>query len=171
MAEHQDQLQSDEDVDEILRLAVRQSSNGLSLRERLMQSGLEIGLTPEEIQRAETDWLAQKEAAKMLETEKSDRALFRKTRRMRTFESFGSYIVISGFLLFIDFRDGVLSWCYWPIVGLGVAFSLELLRLFKTNADDEQAFQKWRLKRQRNLKSFAEIGEGSEDASLPVASD
>ena len=148
MAEGFDPLKSDEDVEEILRLAVRSGDfGGADLRERLESSASELGISPEALAHAEEQWRAQKQTQVTLEQDKLDRKLFRKIRVGDFVSHLGSYLAVNGFLFWLDWRDGHVTWVQWPIMGWGIAIVIHAFSLLAHDRDNERDYQRWRKRR------------------------
>lgn len=153
MADNQEHLRTEEDVEEILRLAIRQSPfGGDTLRERLQSSADELGISPEALARAEAEWAAQNQHKQESEQDLVDRRAFHKMRVGDFVKHLGSYVAVNAFLTFIDFRDGNLGWAFWPIMGWGIAIVTHLFSLFGHGQEEEKEFRKWQKKR-RGRKS------------------
>ena len=150
MAEGFEPIKTDDDVDEILKLAVRTSgSEGGDLRGRLQVSATELGISEEALAEAERQWLSNKKAELDRETENEDRKLFKKMQRGDFVSHFGTYLAVNAFLFWIDFRDGQLGWVYWVLFGWGIPIVIHLFTLFAHNAEQEREFQKWQKKRHK----------------------
>ncbi len=151
MPEGFEHLSSDEDVEEILRLAVRRTSpEGATLRDRLEMSADELGISRQALAEAEQQWAAKKRGELDLATEDADRRLFRKMRFGDFVSHVGSYLAVNGFLVWLDMRgDGHLDWAYWVILPWGIGMVCHLFALFGHGQDAEREFQRWRRKRYR----------------------
>ena len=153
MAEGFDPLRSDEDVEEILRLAVRSGDfGGADLRERLVSSATELGISPEALAQAEEQWRAQKQRQVTAEQDRLDRKMFRKIRVGDFVSHLGSYLAVNGFLYWLDWRDGHLTWVQWPIMGWGIAIAIHAFSLLGHDRDNERDYQRWRKKRYKQEK-------------------
>ncbi|MBS1713567.1 MAG: 2TM domain-containing protein [Armatimonadetes bacterium] len=153
MSENFEHLQSEEDVEEILRLAVRQTGSDTgSLRERLAQSADELGISPEALAEAEREWAAKRRSESARELESGDRSAFRKMKVAELLQHAGVYAIVNAFLLWIDLRNGALNWAMWPIAGWGIAVALHALSVFVHGPDEEKEFQRWRKKRTKKSK-------------------
>lgn len=77
-------LRSDEDVEEILKLAMEKSSvDGDLLRQRLTSTARELGISEEQLQEAEEEYRAKKEALAAQEAEEAARQREQKESRVR----------------------------------------------------------------------------------------
>jgi len=159
MAETPEHLQSDEDVEEILRLAIRKSGGDMDgLRSRLEMSAAELGIGPAELKIAEEEYRRQKqgiyEAEASRELEKTEWKEWRRTRWHDFFQHLGIYVAVNTLLAFIDYRGGErLTWVFWPIVGWGIAVAIQLVSLLASrSAEETEEFRKWQKKRRRRAK-------------------
>jgi len=155
MAGEQEHLQSEEDLEQILRLAVRRSPFDGDLRARLRQNADELGITPEQLAAAEAEYALQKQEEERLRKEKeayeADLAEFRRSRWSGFYRSLGSYITINGFLHAINFATSGFDmrpyWAVWPLLGMGIGVVSHFLRLiFSSREEEETKFRKWRIK-------------------------
>lgn len=150
MAEGFEPIKTDEDVEEILRLAVRNTgTGGESLRDRLKVSATELGISDEALAEAENLWKARKQGEISREQEQEERKLFRKMRIGDFITHFGTYAAINGFLFFIDSRKGGIDWAFWPLFGWGIAIVIHLFTLFAHGEEQEAEFLKWQKKRRK----------------------
>ena len=152
-------LQSEEDVEAILRLAVQQSGEApVDLRQRLQSTADELGITPEQLAVAEKEYRAKRdtelEAAKSQETEKADWKEFRRTQYHEFLSHFVTYLAVNGGLVGMDlFSNGRLDWAVWPILGWGIAVAIHALSLLAAYSEDNvKEFEKWRKKKYRRKK-------------------
>lgn len=150
MADGLDPLQSEEDVDEILRLAVRHTgTTGESLRQRLTATASELGISEEALEQAEKAWKSQKqsEADQALELRQWEE--YRKVRIGDFVQHLGLYAVVNLFLYWIDSRDGHLTWFLWPVFGWGIAVAIHAISMVFPGEEERKDFQKWRRKSKR----------------------
>lgn len=155
MAGEQEHLRSEEDLEEILRLAVRRSPFDGDLRARLLQNADELGITPEQLAAAEAEYALRKREDEQQKAEKAayeaDLVEFRKSRWSGFFRSLGSYLTVNAFIHAInwmtsggDFRP---YWAIWPLLGMGIGVVSHLLKLvFRSRTEEETKFRKWRIK-------------------------
>lgn len=151
MADSQDHLKTDDDVEEILRLAIRQSgASSDELRQRLEQSAQELGISPEQLAAAEAQYRAEQEALiakdQAIASEKEDYARYRRSQRDELLQHIAAYVAVNGFLAFIDIRGGNgLSWAFWPMLGWGIGVFCHIAAYLFPNTDDGlKGFRKWR---------------------------
>lgn len=155
MSEGFEPLKSDEDVEEILRLAVRgTTADRGSLRDRLKMSAEELGIPADALAEAEKEWLLRKRSEADRLDEALDRKLFKKIQVGEFISHLGAYLAINGFLFWLDFRKGNdIDWAIWPILGWGIAIVIHLFKLFGTDKETDREFQRWRKKRRKQLRS------------------
>lgn len=144
-------ITSDEDVEEILKLAIRQSHESTTdLRQRLQQTATELGITPEAIARAEQQYFQGKTIKEELREYDEER---RRSARLHLI----SYIAVNLGLLGINFLSAVGDknpslWALYPLVGWGIGLMIHLGSVYFTKpsiTDDE--FLAWRRRRSRAL--------------------
>lgn len=154
MGEGLEPLRSDEDVEEILRLAVRGTTvDGGSLRDRLNASAQELGISSEVLAQAERQYLAQKQSDKSRELELRDRKHFKKIQIGEFVSHLGTFLAVNSFLAWIDYRgDQRLDWVYWVAFAWGIGTVGHLFRLFATDKQTEREFQRWRKRRYKALQ-------------------
>ncbi len=125
-------LTNDDEVDEILRLAVRKSGAGTDsdLRARLKQSAAELNISEEELRQAELEYIRKREEKEDLQTR----------RRQKTNEFMGhltSYVAVNIFLVTLDLiSDRQLGWSVYPLLGWGVGLALHFVRVFVNHSDE-----------------------------------
>lgn len=114
MSQEFEHIQTDQDVDEILRLAVRKSGVATDLRARLVESAEELGISPDELAAAEEEYRTRKE------TEVQDRAA--RTKRRRVFvDHFATYLCVNlGLVGIWYFTSGERFWPIYPMLGWGL---------------------------------------------------
>lgn len=125
-------LKNDDDVEEILRLAVRKSGAGTDtdLRARLKQSAAELNITDEELRQAELEYI------KKLE-EKEDLDSRRKQKVNEFLGHLTSYVAVNIFLVTLDLvSDGQLGWAIYPLLGWGIGLALHFVRVFVNQSHD-----------------------------------
>jgi len=125
-------LKNDDDVEEILRLAVRKSGAGTDtdLRARLKQSAAELNISDEELRQAELEYI------KKLE-EKEDLDSRRKQKVNEFLGHLTSYVAVNIFLVTLDLLQGAqLSWSIYPLLGWGIGLALHFVRVFVNQSHD-----------------------------------
>ncbi len=145
-------INSEEDVEEILKLAIRQSHESTTdLKLRLQQTATELGIAPEAIARAEQQYFQGKTIKEELREYDEER---RRSARLHLI----SYIAVNLGLLGINLltalgdRDPSL-WALYPLMGWGIGLMIHLGSVYFTKpsvTDDE--FLSWRRRRNRALR-------------------
>lgn len=147
------QSYSQEDVQQILQLAIARQSQQTDLaelsREQLWEIAVELDIAPSCLQAAEQDWLNQK-----ILDEK--RAAFELHRRQRLKNKAIRYLIINTFLVLLNLAGaGTLSWSLYVLLGWGLFLVLEGWKTLQTQGEDyEQAFQRWYMRQE--TKRFLE---------------
>lgn len=150
------QRYSEQDAEEILRLAVRKSHMvGPVSRETLVSSAAELGISEEAVAEAEREYA-------LVATENAERERFDKQTKSEFKGHLATYLIVNAGLLCIDFfSDGKLEWAYWSIIGWGMGVLFHAWSsLAKDSEDYEEEFQKWRAKRTGALPQDTEIQHG-----------
>ena len=143
MDEKQAKLTSDEDVDEILKLALRQQGHGDSnLRQRLSASAEELGISEDALQRAEEAYLEQKDAEREF-------VEFRRRQRREFRDHLFMYLTVNAFLVGMNFyRDGEIGWAVWPILGWGIGVACHAWQALNSQSEPfQEEFEKFKQKR------------------------
>jgi hypothetical protein len=152
----EEHLQSDDDIEAILRLAVHQSSSSTGdLRARLMATADELGLTPEQVAAAEEAYRNERmvESERVL-SEEEDRRLwkqFRRSQRGDFISHLGSYLVVNAFLMWINWNQGgAITWAFWVLGGWGIGVFTKFIKLLAgVSEENTSEFERWKLKRLR----------------------
>ncbi|HLP00208.1 MAG TPA: 2TM domain-containing protein [Fimbriimonas sp.] len=137
-------LKSGEDVDAILRLALKHDhSSSDELRSRLLRSADELGVTPEQLARAEEEYREVRLLDKYEE--------FRKNAFRVDIVTFVAVMALLNVIWFLTGRN-----FYWPGIvfcawGIAVAIDFAKLKVKPTTGDPE--FIKWRKKGMPSVKS------------------
>ena len=151
MADISDPLKTEEDVEEILRIAVRNTGvDGGSLRQRLASTASELGISEEALELAEQTWRARR-ASELSAYE--EQKLLREYRRIRWgdfVQHLGIYFAINAFLYWIDYQDGKLTWFVWPLMSWGIAVFIHAVSMFFHGAQEEREYQRWKKRRIKN---------------------
>lgn len=139
-------LKSDEDVEQILRLAV-QMPGGMGsedLRSRLNAVAEEMGISPEQLQQAEEQYRAEKDRKEAMEE-------YVKEQRANFFSNLIPYILVSLGCVFWDFRsDSSISWSIWVIIGWGIGVVGHAISAFSPNSSTyTKDFERWKRRRDR----------------------
>ena len=121
MARHQ--YRESDPVEEILRIAMKnQGGPDLALRQRLLASAAELGLSEEAVLEAEQQWIEQKQKETMMRDYRSHilRSLYL---------HLGVYAVVNTFLVLLNMltSNGHIDWAPYVIVSWGIAVGCHLV--------------------------------------------
>ena len=164
MADSSHRFYEEDEAEQILKLAATlSSSTGAMSRERLLQTAAELGITPEAVELAETQFATQKQLAR-------ERKQFDLEQR-REFNSFVlTFFVITGALLALNIFTGAhFLWAFWlsGLMLIGIAF--EAVETFVRGRQAyQEAFAKWKSKRDRTAARAELIARPSVDASAII---
>jgi hypothetical protein len=134
------------DSEEILRraLAIDAQQKG-SDREAMLMTAREMGISDEALAQAEEQWLKERE----------DQGHFREFVRQQRSAWLGHlawYVGMSAMFFVLDFKDGHLSWFWWPVFGWGIGIFGHTAWLFDTKSQQfQREFRKWR--KDRSIES------------------
>ncbi|HXH60484.1 MAG TPA: 2TM domain-containing protein [Fimbriimonadaceae bacterium] len=148
MAEEFRSVTSDEDVDEVLKIALRrQGRTDDSLRQRLMTSAEELGIPYDDLIEAEKEYVQQRK-------EREEFYQFRR-RQVREFrEHLFAYFVVNGLLVLANLlTSNNVTWAVWPILGWGVGIAFHAWASLNTGSEsfqDDFARYRRRLSRRRS---------------------
>lgn len=135
---------SQEDVQQILQLALAQQADGGEFsRDRLLEMAHELGISESTLHLAEQQWLG-------LQGENRDRQAFDQFRRSKFKQSAIKYAIVNSFLVVLNLLTAhTLSWVFW-VAGLwGVFLALKGWKTYALEGEEyERAFSAWRLKQQ-----------------------
>ena len=138
------ELRNDDDIEAILKIAVSQAGGieAQTLRERLMASASELGLTPEQVAAAERKWVAE-------EKERRDLAEFTAIRKRAFWGKAATYAVISAFLVAANLLDDrTVEWAPWVVLCLGIPLAMRAIgTIFPNSERFQRRYQRWRLTR------------------------
>ena len=146
MDDGRDRLTTDEDVDEILKLAVRkQGGTDGDLRARLRAAADELGIPEGELQRAEEEYLQQR-------TNRDEFIEFKRKKRREFREHLFSYVTVNALLVGIDvIGDGTIDWAIWPILFWGIGIVGHARAMLNSDSQSSQEeFEKFREKKRRH---------------------
>ena len=151
MSERFEHIQNDEDVEEILKRAIRQETvEGTTLRERLSMAASELGISDEALLRAEAEYRAEKSTENL-------RAEFVKTRRNNAKSEALGLLTPILIVLAIDFFTfnmlfGGLSWSLL-VSGILLAVMIgKLIPVIFNPEGTEEDFEKWARRRERKAR-------------------
>lgn len=135
-----------EDIQQILQIAItRQVHEGEFSREQLLEIAAELEISPECLQVAESEWLAQ-------QGEVQKRQAFNIYRRGKLQKRLGNYAIVNSCLLLLNLAiAGELTWSLYILLLWGLGLGLNTWNTYQHRGEDyERAFQKWH--RQQRLK-------------------
>lgn len=145
MAEEIERLSSDEDVDEILKLALRrQDGSDQDLRGRLAVAAQELGISDEDLETAENEYLSNKaDTREFIE--------YKRRRRRELREHVFSYVIVNAMLVAVNWiSSGKLTWAVWPILGWGVGLAFHAWATLNSDSESFQdEFEQFRRKQAR----------------------
>jgi hypothetical protein len=154
MSEDLDPTYSEEDVEQILRLAVsRGSAAGRVSRDQLMQSATELGVSPEALASAERAWHEQK----LVNAERNE---FEGELRRNFWSHVTTYIVINAFLFCINLATSPGEWWFiFPLLGWGIGMVFHAVNTFvRSSAGHQDEFESWQRRKHRKLARQANFG-------------
>ncbi|MBD2385035.1 2TM domain-containing protein [Cylindrospermum sp. FACHB-282] len=137
---------SQEDVQKILQLAIARQSDDQNKEfsyEQILEIASELEISPDCLNLAERDWLAQ-------QSEGQQRIAFDVYRRGKFKKRLGNYAIVNGFFMVVDLiGGGGISWSLYILLFCGLALGLDVWNTFQTKGEEyEMAFQKWNRKHQ-----------------------
>lgn len=133
-----------EDAQAILQIAIaRREEEGELSRVQLFEIAAELGISEQDIVAAEQQWLATR-------GEVQEKLVFNSYRRGRLQKNLTKYGIINSFLVLLNLAAAhELSWSLFILLTWGLGLSLNAWNVYQTEGEDyEQAFQRWRLKKQ-----------------------
>lgn len=141
-----------EDIQQILHLAIaRQAYEGEFSRDQLLEIAAELEISPENLQEAEQQWLAQ-------QGEKQKRQAFNVYRWRKFKKHAGNYAIVNSFLILLNLvSSGGLSWSLYILLFWGLVLGLNAWNTFVSDGEEyERAFQKWyrRHQLQQSVNTF-----------------
>lgn len=138
------QVYGSEDAQAILQIAIaRREDEGELSRVQLFEIAAELGISEQDIVAAEQQWLANR-------GEFAEKLAFNTYRRGKLQKNVTKYGIINSFLVLLNLAGShELSWSLFILLTWGLGLSLNAWNVYQTQGDDyEQAFQRWRLKKQ-----------------------
>lgn len=152
-------LNSEEDVEAILRLAVRNQGSGTEdLRSRLQMAAQELGVTEEELKAAEEAYRKEKlfgeQEANRVQTEAELWKKWRKIQIHNYYSHVFTYVGVNAGLMGLNFlTSGKLSWVWFVIAGWGIGILTHLAKVLASYSSDNHAeFQKWARKQNKSAE-------------------
>lgn len=138
------QTYASEDVQAILQLAMaRREEVGELSRAQLFEVAGELGISPDDVAAAEQEWLTHS-------AEDREKLVFNSYRRKKLQKNLIKYGIVNTFLVLLNLVSSqALSWSLYILLIWGLGLSLSAWNTYQTQGEDyEQAFQRWRLKKQ-----------------------
>ena len=135
-----------EDIQQILQIAIARMAHDTEFsHEQLLEIAAELEISPECLEAAEREWLAQ-------QADIQKRQDFNAYRRGKFHKRFGNYVIVNSFLVLLNLVSaGELSWSLYVVLFWGLGLSLDTWNTYQVKGEDyERAFQKWY--RQHQLK-------------------
>ncbi|AFZ24667.1 hypothetical protein Cylst_2450 [Cylindrospermum stagnale PCC 7417] len=137
---------SQEDVQKILQFAIARQADDQNKEfsyEQILEIAAELEISPDSLNLAERDWLAQR-------SEGQQRQAFDVYRQGRFKKRLGNYAIVNGFFMVVDLiGGGGISWALYILLFCGFALGLDIWNTFQTKGEEyEMAFQKWNRKHQ-----------------------
>lgn len=128
-----------EDIQQILQIAIaRQAHEGEFSREQLLEIAAELEISPESLEAAEREWLAQ-------QGELQKRQDFNTYRRRKLQKRVGNYAIVNSFFVLLNLVSaGELSWSLYILLFWGLGLGLNTWNTYVSKGEDyERAFQNW----------------------------
>ena len=145
MAEEIERLASDDDIDEILKLALRrQDGSGGDLRSRLNVAAQELGISDQDLEEAEAEYLKNKaDTQEFLE--------FKNRRRRELREHVFSYLIVNAMLVAVNWISSAkITWAVWPILGWGIGLAFHAWAALNSDSESfQEEFEQFRRKQAR----------------------
>jgi hypothetical protein len=133
--------QDSDPVEEILRIAMQnQGGPDLALRQRLLASAAELGISEQAVLQAEQQWQEQKQREEELEEYRAHTL-----RSLNT--HLGIFVVVNMMLVFMDLLSthGHITWSVWPILGWGIGLGCHLVAaMVQIKNPGGEEFQTWK---------------------------
>ncbi|NJL37248.1 MAG: 2TM domain-containing protein [Leptolyngbyaceae cyanobacterium RM2_2_4] len=142
-----------EEAQEILKIAfTRQIERGEISKPQLLEIAAELGISLEEFQSAEQEWLMQQGEAR-------EQQAFVAYRQSRLRKNAARYGIVNTFLVLLDLLTGSpLDWSLYIALIWGLFIALNAWKTYQTDGEEyEKAFQRWQLRQQvgRSLKTLS----------------
>lgn len=165
-----DRYYTDEQAQEILRMAARSSMGvgGVSQRQ-LLETAAELGISAEEVLQAERAYIKEKEL-------QDDRKAFFLNKRKELLSRISGWLSLAAVLYGIYFAtrgftlDGWISgWPKWPVGITGLFLLKEVLEICSDMTVNRQsAFEKWRARQAKKAAKREMIGEVISSPNIPI---
>jgi len=161
---------SNEDAEEILKLAVQQQVSGAGpvSRDSLLQTASELGLTPEQVQAAEHLLRQKKQEFSRYQDEKAARAEYARNRRSHVRNQLSSWLGTSALTFGINAMTSWGSWwCQWVIIPWGLSIMGMVFRTLVHSPDeDHEGFEEWLEEQEDVFKQWNDLA-----AKKPASAD
>lgn len=157
---------SEEEAEQILRLAAAGSSRGNLSRDEIVRMASELGISPEAVLEAEKQVVQQRTNQDIARAEVEERKKFRKASWVEFWQHLSTYAVTNGVLIAIwALTDaGGYFWPKWPLLGWGIAIASHFFSAISDMAS-EDSFHKWQIKQRKRQAKL--IGAGAQ-AVAPI---
>lgn len=151
-------LQSDEDIEQILRIAVRQGGADMSapLRDRLLASAAELGISESQLAAAEKQYRASRDL-------ELDLAKYKQEVRSGFMGHVLPYVLVNLFLIFLSLKEGEF-WFVYPLFGWGIGLAFHAMSAFNTSSQEfQREFEEWRAKKRQESRRPRNEDEDDDD--------
>jgi len=145
-------------VAEILNIALKNEGLGTdaSLRQRLLASASELGISEEAALAAEQQWLEQ-------QTAQRESSEYREHVLRGLYTHLGVYVVINLGLVLMNMltTHGSVTWAYWPILGWGIGLGSHLVAaLVQFRSPGGEEYEEWQKgKRKSGMTIGVHVGD------------
>lgn len=160
MSEETEHLKSDQDVEEILRMAIRKSGvENDELRRRLEISAQELGISESDLKAAEEEYRRQitegEESKLSAEQDLNDWKEWRQHKLHDFYSHLGIYAVVNIMLIFMNLlSSGRISWALWSIAGWGIGVAVHGVNTAFTKTEENvKDFKSWQRKKRKRKKT------------------
>ncbi|MBA3531152.1 MAG: 2TM domain-containing protein [Ardenticatenales bacterium] len=151
------QMYSEEEARQILDRAMGLQVQGREFsREHLEQMARDLGISTDQLQNAEQNWLAERETS-------TDRQAFIAQRRREFRTHLVTYVIVNVFLFVLNIVTFTISrapvpWFLFPLLGWGVAIALQAWNVYQTEGDDfDRDFMRWQQKKKLRQQHYREL--------------
>ncbi|WP_413165770.1 2TM domain-containing protein [Capilliphycus salinus ALCB114379] len=143
-----------QDAQEILRIAfAKKEENGELTRTQLVEIGMELGISPAELELAEQEW-------RLFQQDSREKLIFNAQRRQKLRQDLIKFGIVSAFLILLNIvtTHGI-SFALSIMLVWGLFLALAAWRTYQTEGEEyEKAFSRWKLKKQLG-QSFSTLAE------------